>query len=91
MVWGRKGRITGVISLNEQERMGNNVEGEGLVLDKSMNSDYSVNGNRYMSTDGKSGQMGLWEMWKLHAKILRFLKQEARSSVESEDRERGIG
>ena len=43
---GGKGRITGGISLNAQKRMGNNVEEEGLVLDKSMNSDCSINGSR---------------------------------------------
>ena len=46
MAWGRKGRIPGVISLNEPESMGSNVQGEGLASDKSMNNDYSIYGNR---------------------------------------------
>lgn len=45
MVWERKERITGVISLNEQERMGSNVQEEGFILDKGMNSDCSIHGN----------------------------------------------
>lgn len=41
---GENWRITGVISLNEQERMGSHVQGEGLALDKSMNNDCSIYG-----------------------------------------------
>ena len=41
---GENRRITGVISLNEQERMGSQVQGERLALDKSMNNDCSIYG-----------------------------------------------